>query len=87
MCHLCDPEDAEDEDEQLAEADRPDILAIHRANAVAVLTNNQVVPITHWFNRKGEDCAPGDAVVLVCGSDAAGWYTVDVEAYEYVTLH
>lgn len=65
----------------------PDILFINRVAEIAVLTDSRVVPVTHWFGRMGEDCAPEDATVCVAGVDGIGWYTVDLLAQHYVTVH
>lgn len=38
----------------------------------------EVLPITNFFNAKGEDCDAFEAVVCVAGNDAFGWITVDI---------
>jgi hypothetical protein len=64
-----------------------DILALHRSREIAVLTNFQVVPVTNWFNSKGEDCTYVDAHYCVCGSDETAWFSVTLPDLEPVTVH
>jgi hypothetical protein len=72
---------------QIEEAEIPDVHLINRKQCVAVLTNGYVVPVTHWFGTGGEDCEPDQAVVCVAGDETFGWYTVDLVAFDYVTVH
>jgi len=65
----------------------PDIQFINRLQSFAMLDNMCIVPVTHWFDRRGEDCSPQDAVVCVAGSDEHGWFTVDLLEFSYVTVH
>jgi hypothetical protein len=67
--------------------DGPDILFINRVAEIAVLTDNRVIPVVNWFDTKGEDCGPGSAVVRVAGMEGIGWFTVDLLAQDYVTVH
>lgn len=67
--------------------DKPDVALIHRVKRIAVLTDGRSVPITHFFNRKGEECKGADAVVAVAGSEEVGWYTIDLVEFEYVRMH
>lgn len=69
------------------EDDGPDILFINRVAEIAVLTDNRVIPVTNWFDTQGEDCGPEAAVVCVAGAENVGWYTVDLVAGDYVTVH
>lgn len=69
------------------ESQEPDIHLINRAQNIAILTNGYVVPVTHWFSHLGEDCPADEAVVCVAGNDVFGWYTVDLVAFDYVTVH
>lgn len=64
-----------------------DIYMINRERSVAVLTDGAVVPVTHWFDRRGDDCEPVCAVTCVAGSEARGWFVVDLEQYRYVVVH
>lgn len=70
-----------------AEGYRPDVMAIHRVQKVAILDNLNVVPVTHWFDSTGEECDPKKAVTCVCGADGVGWYAVDLTTFDYVTRH
>lgn len=67
--------------------DEPDVVAIDRSGCKALLTCTCLVPVTHWLDRMGENCLPDEAVVCVCGNDDHGWFVVDLEAFEYVTVH
>jgi hypothetical protein len=64
-----------------------DIQFINRAQQFAMLDNMCIVPVTHWFDSRGEDCEPHKAVVCVAGSDEFGWYTVDLREFDYVMVH
>lgn len=78
-------EDFEDDDDEAAT--ELEIEFINRAQGFALLTNLCIVPVTHWFNRRGEDCVPADATVCVAGSGQFGWYTVDLERFERVVVN
>jgi hypothetical protein len=69
------------------EDDIPDVHFINRVAEIAVLTDNRVVPVVHWFGRMGEDCTPDKAVACVAGSDNIGWYTVDLVEQDYAVVH
>ena len=64
-----------------------DVLLINRIDQVAVLTNGAQVPVTHWFDLKGEICIPDQAVSCVAGSDETKWFAVDLQNFEYATVH
>jgi hypothetical protein len=64
-----------------------DVKAINRAQKLAMLDCGCLVPVTGWFSKEGEDCAPDDAIVCVCGDDSHGWFLVDLAAFEIVTVH
>lgn len=64
-----------------------DVFFINRTKEIAVLADNRVVPVIHWFDTRGEDCAPELAVVCVCGAENIGWFTVDLVAQDYVKVH
>lgn len=78
---LCDCEACQEADGQ------PDVMAIHRIQQIAILDNLTVVPVTHWFNRRGDECESKDAVVCVCGADEVGWYTIDLVNFDYIQHH
>jgi hypothetical protein len=67
--------------------DEIEVQAIHRGNGVALLACGCSVPITDWFGKDGEDCAPKDAIVCVGGDDDHGWFMIDLVALEIVTVH
>ena len=64
-----------------------EVLAINRARRIALLNCDCQVPVTDWFDAKGQDCKPADAIVCVCGDESHGWFTVDLEAFKTVTVH
>lgn len=64
-----------------------EVEGINRGKRVVVLTCGCFVPVTDWFDKHGEDCAPNDAIVCVAGDDHHGWFTVDLEAFKIVTVH
>lgn len=68
------------------EPERPDVHLVNRFFARAQLTDGSWVPVTHWFNLHG-DCEPKDATACVCGSDEAGWYSVDLVQFKTATVH
>lgn len=64
-----------------------DVVAVNYRFQKAVLSDGQQVPVTHWFDRRGSICAPRQAVTCVCGSDATGWFSVDLEGFGPATVH
>lgn len=54
------------------------VLAVHRMERGALLSDDRTVPVTHWFGVSGEDCHPMAAATCVCGSDSTGWFAVDL---------
>ena len=64
-----------------------DVFAVHRKRKRALLSNNETVPVTHWFDSKGEDCDPLVASVCVCGTEELGWFVVDLDNFGYATVH
>jgi len=65
----------------------PDVMAVHRGQRVALMDCGCQIPVTDWFDATGQDCNPADAIVCVCGDDAHGWFTVDLQALKTVTVH
>lgn len=47
-------------------------------DAMTVLTlGGDTIPITNMIDADGDECIdPDEAVIVVAGSDALGWYTV-----------
>ena len=64
-----------------------DVLGIHRSQGIALMNCDCHVPVTEWFDATGQDCEPEDAIVCVCGDEDHGWFTVDLEAFQVVTVH
>lgn len=71
-----------------------DVAAVHYANACAMLTNDAIVPITHWINSDAEatklypgEALPQEARICVCGNDDVGYFIVDLDDYEPRELH
>lgn len=64
-----------------------DVIAINRTRGFAILNCDCQIPVTDWFGKDGKDCDPEDAIVCVCGDDAHGWFTVNLETFQTVTLH
>lgn len=64
-----------------------DVYAIHRLAGIAVLSCNCAVPVTHWFDHNGNDCAATEGDICVCGDEEHGWFIVDVSNFSYVTVH
>lgn len=65
----------------------PEVQAVHRKERVALLDCGCTVPITDWFGKGGDDCAPKDAIVCVAGDEHHGWFMIDLEAFQIVTVH
>jgi hypothetical protein len=64
-----------------------EVSAINRARGIAMLECGCYVPVIEWFSKEGKDCDPDDAIVCVAGDDEHGWFTVDLVAFEIVTVH
>jgi hypothetical protein len=73
--------------EQNEELDELEVTMILFRYQKAVLNNGLNVPVTHWFGRRGEKCAPREAVTCVCGSDDIGWFAVDLEEFGPAVIH
>lgn len=67
--------------------DTAEIQAIHRNERVALLNCGCTIPVTDWFGKDGADCAPRDAIVCVAGDDNHGWFMIDLQAFQIVTVH
>jgi hypothetical protein len=79
-----------DELDEVDEFDEPgglEVAMVHFRYQKAILTDGREVPVTHWFDGRGSKCKPREAVTCVCGSDEAGWFAVDLEAFGPATLH
>lgn len=60
----------------------PDVQAINRDQAVALMDDGALVPITDWLDAFGEACKAADAVVAVAGPLPSGkWVSIDLSAF------
>lgn len=58
-----------------------EVDAIHRARQIAILSDGQEVPVTHWMDAHGQ-CGSGTATACVCGPDFDGnWYAVNLSSF------
>ena len=71
------------------ERDLPEVVMINRKRALALLEGGDIVPVTNWFDDRGEECDPDDAVACVCGNDETGWYVIHFAQHDFVyaTVH
>ena len=60
----------------------------HRSGEYAVLTNDEVLPVTQWLDRYEEECGPFDnPVAAVAGPDARGkWWSIELSQYEQAVM-
>jgi len=71
----------------------PEVIAVNRLGGMALLSDNQIIPITDWFcaittGGITEDmpCDPEAATACVAGPDADGkWYGIDLSAFDEAT--
>lgn len=60
------------------------VEAINRTTCLAVMSDGQILPITHWF-LDGEDWDADEADSCVCGPCKDGkWYAVDLSEMDGV---
>lgn len=59
----------------------PDVIAVNRKRRVAMLENGDLIEVTHWLDCEGEFCDADEAVVCVAGSEALGWWTIDLSHF------
>ena len=52
-----------------------------------LLGDGKQVPITNWFDGNGDECEKPDAVVIVAGTEAAGFHVIDLRDLDRVTEH
>lgn len=52
-----------------------------------ILKDGTRLPITNWFDENAEECEKEKAVVIVAGTDAAGWHVIDIRDLERVTYN
>lgn len=59
------------------------VEAVHKVLCHAILSNDEVIPITHWLDSEGAECDPYDALTCVAGPSSAGdWFLVELDQYE-----
>lgn len=63
------------------------VVAISRVKSLAILTGDEVIPITNWMDEDGE-CDKDDAIMFVAGpcSDEK-WYTDEVSNFTSTKLN
>lgn len=64
----------------------PDVAAVHRDRALALLDNGVTVPVTNWIGPGGLDCDPEDAITAVAGSPAVGWFAIDLTKFKTIDV-
>lgn len=52
-----------------------------------LLADGTVLPVTNWFDERGDDCGPEDAVWCVAGRDGFGWLSIDLSDGVDGTVH
>lgn len=63
------------------------VLAISRGRAEAVLSDDEVVPITSWIDADGP-CDPRDAICCVAGPCSDGkWYSINLEEFDPIYIN
>ncbi len=64
------------------------IDAVNRGLGVILLDDGKTYPITNWFDKCGNDCAPSEAEFAVAGPDDNGkWYTIEFDHYSHLGVH
>ena len=60
----------------------PDVFAVNRTLALALMEDDETVPITNWYDDEGEECESGDAIVCVAGPTKEGqWLRIDLTEF------
>lgn len=57
------------------------VVAVNRGRQVALLEDGTVIPVTLWFDQDSEECLPSDAMVCIAGSEALGFWVIDLEDF------
>lgn len=63
------------------------VMALNYKSRQALLSDNRLVPITHWYDPDGDECEIDEAVSCVCGSDETGWFSVLLNEFEFQRMH
>lgn len=58
-----------------------EVIAVNRGRQVALLEDGTVIPITNWLDQDGEECPPSAAMVCIAGSEAMGFWVIDLEHF------
>lgn len=65
----------------------PQVELMNLTQNYVLFTNGVSVPITDYFDDDGDECEADKATVCVAGSDAVGWFTIEISpASERVVL-
>lgn len=64
-----------------------EVLAISRDRAEAVLSGDEIIPITNWVDADGE-CDPWDAICCVAGPCEDGrWYSISLAEFDPIYIN
>jgi hypothetical protein len=63
------------------------VVCVSLIQNVALLSDSRKVPVTHWFDTRGRQCSPKEAVTCVAGSDDVGWFALDLDGLALATIH
>jgi hypothetical protein len=58
------------------------IVAINRAEGLALTDADEVVPITNWLDAEGDECERDEAVMALAGQDGIGWFSLVLDHFE-----
>jgi hypothetical protein len=65
----------------------PDVIGVNLDKGNVYLEGGKMVPIVHFFDEMGDDCEPTEAVSIVAGDDAIGWYSMDLNKKSSARMH
>lgn len=65
-----------------------EVSCVNRTKRIAIMEDGQVLPVTHLFDKFGEDTEDEDeAVACAAGPDSGGmWVSIDLTAFDEVPL-
>lgn len=75
------------DDDVAREARSVSVEAIHRGQAMLLLSNGERGWVTDWFDGEGKACNAADAISCVGTDDYGAWYVVDLREFENVFSH
>ncbi len=64
-----------------------DIEAVNRAMEIAIRSDGKNVKIHRWLDVSGDECDPDEALCCVAGSDADGWWSIDLTKFNEAEIH